>query len=179
MPLTIKLGDATKPPQATIELQIKKALDGGLIISDHQKMDIVVQPAVSKVFAIPKPYAADNIYDYQKDLMESLFRSGVVQYSSRQNTASFGVLEGTYTSNTTQKNVEPLEAVLYSIHKFIKETQTEELRADMYDQYIEDRFTDPTDEDSTKLGSVKPEEDEPYAQRNYPGYTYSGYGYLY
>ena len=43
MPLTIKLGDVAKPPQATIELQIRKTLDGSLIISDHHKMDIVVQ----------------------------------------------------------------------------------------------------------------------------------------
>ena len=179
MPLTIKLGDQARPPQATIELKITKSLDGSLIISDHQKMDIVVVPSASKIIAIPKPYAGDNIYEYQRDLMESLFQSGVVPYPTIQSSANFGVLEGTYTSETAQKDVEPLEAVLYSIYKFIKETQSEDLRSDMYDQHIEDRFTDPTDEDSTRLGDVKPEEDEPYAQQNYPGYTYSGYGYLY
>jgi len=179
MPLTIKLGDVAKPPQATIELQIRKTLDGSLIISDHHKMDIVVQPSDSKIFALPKPYAGDKVYEYQKDLMEALFRSGVIAYNSIKNAASFGVLESTYIAETTQKGVDPIEAVLYSIDKFLKETAAQDTRADAYDQHIEDRFTDPTDEDSTRLGSVKPVEDDPYAQQDYPGYTYSGYGYLY
>lgn len=179
MPLTIKLGDTTPPPQATIELQIRKTLDGSLIISDHHKMDIVVQPSDSKIFALPKPYAGDNVYEYQKDLMEALFRSGVITYKSIKNTSSFGVLESTYIAETAQKGVEPIEAVLYSIDKFLKETATDDMRAEAYDKHIEDRFTDPTEEESTNLGEVKPVEDDPSAQQNSAAYTYSGGGYLY
>ena len=50
---------------------------------------------------------------------------------------------------------------------------------DYYDKNIEDRFTDPTDEDSTAYGEIKPEQDEPYHQSYDPTYTFAGQGYFY
>ena len=45
MPITIKIGDAVKeepkPIQASIALQVKKTLDGNLLINDHKYLDII------------------------------------------------------------------------------------------------------------------------------------------
>ena len=67
MPLKIKLGQdsSAAPPQATIALQATKTLDGNILINDHDKMDIIIVPSKSKVVTMPKPYAEDNVYDYQ------------------------------------------------------------------------------------------------------------------
>lgn len=95
MPLKIRIGSPEPPPpQATITLQARKTLEGNILISDHHKMDIVIIPAEGKITTIPKPYVGENVYDYQKQLMDHLFKGGVVSYESIQGGDRFGMLEG-------------------------------------------------------------------------------------
>ena len=52
--------------------------------------------------------------------------------------------------------------------------------ADEYEQNIEDRFTDPNEEDSTEYGEIPPYEDTPEGQASAnTNYNFYGYGYLY
>ena len=44
--IKIKVGG----PQATVELKARKALDGSLLIMDHNKIDIAVMPKQMKIF---------------------------------------------------------------------------------------------------------------------------------
>jgi len=182
MPLRIKLGSydssAAKPdPQATVTLQAQKTLDGNILINDHEKMDIIIVPSQKKVVTLPKPYSGDNVYEYQKDLLHDLFKEGTIKYDSIQGGPIFGALEGTYSEND---KVDPVQAILLGVEKYIARTAFSEVRAEDYDQAIEDRFTDPTDEDSTEWGSIKPQQDEPnqYDVQT-SGYTYAGSGYMY
>ena len=96
MPIKIKIGSAAKPapPQATVELKISETLDGNILVSDHEKMNIVIMPKEGTIATYPKVYAGDGIYEYQRDLMDSLFRGGVVGPDSIQGGLKFGVLEG-------------------------------------------------------------------------------------
>ena len=49
-----------------------------------------------------------------------------------------------------------------------------------YDENIEDRFTDPTDKDSTAYGEVPPYQDTPAGSADaYIPYVYAGMGYYY
>ena len=179
MPLTIRLGKKEPlPTQATIELQVRKTLDGNLLITDHLKMDIIIVPSKNKIITLPKPHAGDNIYEYQRDLMNSLFKGGVINYETIQGGPSYGMLEGVMGSSD---NVDAVQVALLEIDKFMKHTKASELKADEYEEHIEDRFTDPTDEDSTKWGAIPPEQDEPNRQ-SMPAssnYTFAGHGYLY
>jgi len=178
MPLKIKLGDAvTPPPQATIELQVRKTLDGNLLITDHHKMDIIIVPSENKIVTMPKPYAGDNIYDYQRELMDALFRGGVIKYNSVQGGPTFGMLEGFLGEST---EVDPVQVALFEIEKYLVSTSSDELKAEEYDKNIEDKFTDPDSSETTELGEIGPEEDEPYRSSQTNGnYSFSGYGYLY
>lgn len=67
------------------------------------------------------------------------------------------------------------------IESFIHNTANEDAKAEEYKQDIEDRFTDPTPEDSTALGAIKPEQDEPYGRMaaEIGAYSFAGYGYFY
>jgi hypothetical protein len=179
MPLTIKLGDATKPPQATVELQVRQTLDGNLLISDHEKMDIIIVPSENKIATMPKLYAGDNIYEYQRDFIDSLYRGGVISNETIQGGSRFGVLEAYY--NGDNEKVDPVQVALLEIERYIKKSLGEEIKADEYDKNIEDRFTDPDEKDSTEYGEIKPEEEEPYRQSQVqdPNYSFVGYGYLY
>tara|TARA_R110000796_G_scaffold4338_4_gene16827 strand:+ start:5345 stop:5890 length:546 start_codon:yes stop_codon:yes gene_type:complete len=181
MPLTIKIGTPPREIQATIELKMRKTLDGNILIADHPKMDIMIVPSSAAVVAIPKPHAGDNVYEHQRELMQSLFEGGAVIYDSVQSSANFGVLEAAFAAEPADSDVDPIQVVLYEIERFIKRTSNDDLRAETYDKNIEDRFTDPSDEDSTELGEVKPEEDEPYRKSlgGSNSYAYAGYGYLY
>ena len=181
MPLKIRIGSPEPPPpQATRTLQARKTLEGNILISEHHKMDIVIIPAEGKITTIPKPYVGENVYDYQKQLMDHLFKGGVVSYESIQGGDRFGMLEGFYPTEADD-NIDPVQVALLQIESFIHNTANEDAKAEEYKQDIEDRFTDPTPEDSTALGAIKPEQDEPYGRMaaEIGAYSFAGYGYFY
>jgi hypothetical protein len=179
MPIKIKLGDAAqpekKPTQATVSLKISKTLGGNLLINDHKHMDIIVVPKENKVVTIPKPYAEVDTFPMQKDFMYALFKGGVIEGFGPKGGPSFGMLEVNYPQ---ESDVDSLQAVLYQVEKYIKETMDDGAVSDAYDENIEDRFVDPTDEESTESGEVPPYEDTPEGSRS-PSYSYYGYGYQY
>ena len=79
------------------------------------QMDIVIVPSEKKIVTMPKPYAGDNVYEYQRELMDSLFRGGVVEYDSIQGGVNFGMLEGVMGEN---KKVDPVQVALFEIEKY-------------------------------------------------------------
>jgi len=177
MPLKISINkSAPQPPQATVALQASKTLDGNILISDHAKMNIVIVPSTKKIITIPKPFAEQNVYDYQRDLMDSLFRGGVIKYDSIQGGSSYGMLEGVMGEDP---ELDSVQVALLEIEKFIKTTSADEAYAEEYDKNIEDRFTIPTDKDSTEWGEIPPEQDDPNHPTAQSTYQYAGYGYLY
>jgi hypothetical protein len=108
-----------------------------------------------------------------------LYRGGVINHESIQGGVRFGVLEAFY--NADNDKIDPVQVALLEIEKYIKKTLGEDIKAEEYDKNIEDRFTDPSDDESTEYGEIKPEEEEPYRQSQIqdPAYTFVGYGYLY
>jgi|TARA_R110000744_G_scaffold100730_1_gene194341 hypothetical protein len=183
MPLTIKISkpEDKKPVQAQVELQIRKTLAGNYLITDHEKMDIVISPSAKSISAIPKMYSGDNsnIYSYQRDLMSSLEKGGVIENMSVQGGLKFGVLEALYADGP--EGIDSIQVALLEIEKFIKKSFGEEIKAKQYDKDIEDRFTDPEDSETTELGEVPAEEETPYGRAssfNTP-HSFVGYGYLY
>jgi len=186
MPITIKIGDVAvggeekRPVQASVPLQIKKTLDGNLIINDHKYLDIVIRPSENKLVTIPKPNVDRDVFDYQKELMYDLFKGGVVSAGAPQGGPRFGMVETTYPA-PSDSDVDPLQAIMYRLSEFFEKTQDSEKFAEEYDDHIEDRFTDPDDKDSTEYGEVLPYQDTPEGSANSadPTYTFAGYGYLY
>ena len=183
MTLKIKINkqEPPKPPQATIELQIRKTLGGNYLIMDHEKMNIVVSPKSKTVTTIPKMYSGDNsnIYSYQRDLMTSLEEGGVISHNMIQGGIKFGGLEAVI--EDSPEGVDGVQVALLEIEKFIKKSLGEEIKSAEYDKNIEDRFTDPEETETTELGEVTPEEETPYGRsRSYEiPYSFVGYGYLY
>ena len=182
MPITIKIGDAvkeeSKPVQASIVLQIKKTLDGNLLINDHEYLDILISPKENKIVTMPKPNVEKDVYDYQKDLMYDLFKGGVTDAAAPRGGAVFGMVETAYPA---EGNVDTLQAVLFRISEYLKRIQNSEQVAHEYDENIEDRFTDPNAKDSTAYGEIPPYQDTPEGRANAadPTYTFAGYGYYY
>jgi len=160
--INIKIGG----PQATVELNARRALDGSLLIMDHQKIDIAVIPEGMKVVTFPKNNATEDVYEYQNRLLELLADKGILDRASIQGGNIFRSLEGVVHEN---EEVNPLQAAVYVISEFVEAEAKHERIADQYEKELEDMYTHPDDRDSTELGEIPQ-----YAQKGSmrPGYYY-------
>lgn len=181
MPLKIKIANSPtttekKEPQASIALNVVKTLDGNLLIKDHDYIDILISPSKNLIVSMPKMNVEKETYDYQRDLARYLFEKGITT-GPPQGAADFGMLESTYPATA---DVNPVQAALYQIERYIVKASQDTAIAREYDENIEDRFTDPTDKDSTKYGEIPPYQDTPEgAADSYVPYVYAGMGYYY
>ena len=153
-------------PEATVELKARRALDGSLLIMDHQKIDIAIVPETMKISTFPKSTTSEDVYDFQNRLLELLADHGIVDRSSIQGGNVFRSLEGMLFEND---QVNPLQAATYIIAEFIQTEARHEQIADQYEKELEDMYTHPSDRDSTEYGEV-PQYGEKGSMR--PGYYY-------
>jgi hypothetical protein len=160
--ISIKIGG----PQATVELRARKALDGSLLIMDHQKIDIALSPAEMKILTLPKTTVTEDVYDFQNRLLELLADRGIVDRASIQGGNVFRSLEGILFEND---QVNSLQAAVYVIAEFLVNEAQNEKVADQYEKELEDMYTHPSDRDSTEYGEV-PQYAEKGSMR--PGYYY-------
>jgi len=160
--ITIKIGW----PQATIELNARKALDGSLLIMGHKKIDIAVMPEQMKVVTFPKASATEDVYDYQNRLLELLADKGVIDRASIQGGNIFRSLEAEVFES---EQINSLQAAVFVISEFLDHEAEYEQIADQYEKELEDMYTHPDDRDSTELGEV-PQYAEKGSMR--PGYYY-------
>jgi len=160
--ITIKIGG----PQATVELNARRALDGSLLIMDHKKIDIALMPEQMKVITFPKTTATEDVYDFQNRLLELLADKGIIDRSTIQGGNVFRSLEA---SVLDSEQINSLQAAVYVISEFIDYEAQHEQIADQYEKELEDMYTHPNDHDSTEYGEV-PQYAEKGSMR--PGYYY-------
>ena len=160
-------------PQATIELNARKTLDGNLLIMDHDMIDIVVLPEGSKVIAFPKDISMEDTYTLQSRFFEYLADKGVVDRNTVQGGNIFNSLEAIIPE---AKGANSLQAAVYVISEFLREEAELKIVVDTYEKELENYYINPTDRDSTELGEV-PQEVEKGAMR--PGYYYIPLRYRY
>jgi len=153
-------------PEATVELKARKALDGSLLIMDHNKIDIAVQPDEMRIVTFPKTTATEDVYDYQNRLLELLADKGIIDRASIQGGNVFRSLEAVVFAN---EQINSIQAAVYVIAAFIEYEAKHERIADEYEKELEDMYTHPDQRDSTEYGEVPQ-----YAQKGSmrPGYYY-------
>ena len=61
-PIKVTIGPKTPPPVITLELDIRKSLNGDLMIFDHGDIDIVLSGKDKKITAFPKQMMTDFTY---------------------------------------------------------------------------------------------------------------------
>jgi hypothetical protein len=142
-------------PQATVKLKARKSLDGNIIISDHQLMDVVLIPAKNKVLTIPHPGFGEEVYFKQKDFFNALYRRGIFS-GPMEGGNLYGVFEAKL---AISEEVSPVQVALLEIERYFKQEAVEEGFGEDFDEEIEDRFINPEDDKTTDLGEVEPEEE--------------------
>ena len=72
MAITIKVGEEANKKLVTLEINLRKSLDGDLMIFDHGDIDIVLSTSNNKVIAFPKEVISDYVYGAQNRLFTFL-----------------------------------------------------------------------------------------------------------
>tara|TARA_Y100000034_G_scaffold78745_1_gene94610 strand:- start:326 stop:832 length:507 start_codon:yes stop_codon:yes gene_type:complete len=168
MPIQVRIG-----PEATVELNARRTLEGDLMIFDHDQIDIVVMTERNKVVTFPKDNITEDVYPTQSRFFDLLVRRGVVNNQSVQGGNVFNSLEAEIPNS---KFANPLQAVVYVISEFIDTEERIKQRADEYEAEIEKFYLEPDDAHSTELGEV-PQDPEKGSIR--PGYYYTPLRYRY
>ena len=149
MAIKIKVGSKASENVISVELNIRKSLDGNYMIFDHIDIDIVIMPEEGKVLTLPKELITDHVYGAQNRLFSFLRKKGIIDFASIQGGNVYGSMEAKISEGEGK-----IEYALLNISKFIDEERPyfDYISAHLED--FEDHVTDPDNEHSTELGDV-------------------------
>ena len=162
--------EAPAPPSdLKMKLNVRRTLDGNIVISDHPDIDIVIQPTNMKIVAFPKVLMTDDVYATQSRLFDFLQKGGVVTRDSVRGGNVYGALEGTIGTPTKPINIDEIGTL--AVGKFIEEERPAFVYEKAVEEKEEDRLTDADVEDTTELGEIPHEEEKgsiiPHQVRRY------------
>jgi len=159
-----------------VSLNMRKTLDGKIMIFDHMHFDIIVDTTKNKIITFPKNIMDEEVYDTQNKYFKHLHNEGIIQPESVKSGNVYASIEAKY-PDAVDENTSSAQIILLSTKKFIEEQQPYFEAAEFIENEIEDQYVDPDDEDSTELGEVpqapKKGSIGPHRIRRY----LSGYGY--
>tara|TARA_R110002074_G_scaffold237444_1_gene409405 strand:- start:99 stop:641 length:543 start_codon:yes stop_codon:yes gene_type:complete len=173
MPVSIKIGKPAAPPEekpvVTVNLNIRKTLDGDLMIFDHADIDIIIMKEKQKVVAFAKDVMSEVVYGAQNRLFKFLMKKGMIRVDSVVGGSIYGSLQVDLLPSQDWNNI---RLAIVNIEKFIDEERPYFEFVEDVEEMQTDRLTDPDAEDSTELGEV-PHEETKGTMR--PGYNYGPY----
>lgn len=158
------------PTPIKMKLDIRRAIDGTVMIMDHHEMDITVNPSTNKVVVFPKSSYSDEVYAAKSRLFEHLVKAGIISPDSVQGGNVHGALEGMFLE-AQSPDFPTADLSILSIGKFIENERPEYDFQRAYEEEVEDMYIEPTEEESTELGEVpqaaKKGSIQPYDVRRY------------
>tara|TARA_R110002110_G_scaffold278527_3_gene493734 strand:- start:496 stop:1035 length:540 start_codon:yes stop_codon:yes gene_type:complete len=177
MAITIKVGPAAKPASVTLELNIRKSIEGDLMIFDHGDIDIVLSPGKKKIIAFPKENINDLVYGAQNRLFAYLHQRGIVIPESVQAGAFYGAIEANLQEGKEDPTIGPKMALI-NISEFIDEERPYFEAVEAIVAMDDEQLIHPDKEDSTELGEVPQKVEQGSI---YPGFIRDPYSlsYLY
>jgi len=146
------------PNKETIELEMnmRRALNGDLMIFEHKEIDIVIMKDKKKVVAFAKDLMSEIVYGAEARLMEHLKVAGIIEYDSIQGGNVYGSLEGKIQNSSDR---DPIKMTIYQVYQWLQAEKPYTEAVKGHDEMMNDAFLDPDAEHSTELGEV-PHQDE-------------------
>jgi|TARA_R110000851_G_scaffold326414_2_gene495064 hypothetical protein len=133
------------------KMNMRKALNGDLMIFNHKDIDIVVMTEKKKVVAFAKDIMSEVVYGAESRLMEHLRRSGIIEYDSIQGGNVYGSLEGKLHETTERDSV---KTAIFQISEWMREELPYMDSTKEHDEDMDDAMLEPENKDSTELGEV-------------------------
>jgi len=157
------------PVVTSIDLKIRRSLNGDYYISDHADIDIIIMKDKKKILAIAKDMMSELVYGAQDRLFDFMLKKGIVVPESIQGGSIYGSMEGALHSS---EEYDAVKMAIINISKYIDEERPYFEFMEKFDEMETDRFVDPEEEDSTELGEVPHGEQKGVLR---PGYNYGPY----
>ena len=157
--VNVKVTDPTKQVYE-FKLNLRRTLNGDLMIFDHADVDIIILTEKKKIVAFPKDMMSDVVYGAENRLFNHLRKQGVVAYDSIQGGSVYGSLEGLMLEMKGPKEPESIDYVLYQIYEWVTTERPYFESVEAHDEMMDDALTEPDDEFSTELGEVPHEEEK-------------------
>jgi len=173
--VNIKIVDPNRQ-MLEFKLNMRKALNGDLMIFDHADIDIVVMLESKKIVAFAKNLMSEVVYGAESRLFDHLKKKGIVAFDSIQGGNVYGSLEAKILDS---KELDSVKASLYEISQWMDGERPYFKSMEAYDEMMDDALLDPDAKDSTELGEV-PQEVEKGSIRPdsmYGPYIYGRYTY--
>jgi len=144
---------AEEPDPVTVELVARRALNGDIMIFDHDLVDIVISPGKSKITTFPKKLMEREVYPVQDRFYKFLRTKGVIDPSSIQSGNVFSSLEAKIYDSILE-GVDSVESAIFATSLFLRDEEPD-IRARQHMNYdMMTHMLDPDEEDSTELGEV-------------------------
>ena len=157
------------PVVTSIDLKIRRSLNGDYYISDHADIDIIIMKDKKKILAIAKDMMSELVYGAQDRLFDFMLKKGIVVPESIQGGSIYGSMEGAIHSS---EEYDAVKMAIINISKYIDEERPYFEFMEKFDEMETDRFVEPEEEDSTELGEVPHGEQKGVLR---PGYNYGPY----
>ena len=158
-PVRVNIHDPTKQV-FEFKLNVRRALNGDLMIFDHNDIDIMILTEKKKIVAFAKDMMSDIVYGAENRLFTHLRRQGVIAYDSIQGGNVYGSMEGLMLEMKGDKQPETIDYVLYQISEWMNTERPYFESNQAYDDMMDDHLLNPDDEFSTELGEVPHEEEK-------------------
>jgi hypothetical protein len=177
MAVVVRIGPAADDAVVRLEMDIRKSMNGDLMIFDHGDIDIVLSTKNNKITVFPKETMNDLVYGAQNRLFAHLRKKGLVIADSIQAGAFFGSFEALM-EEASSPDLSTPKLALINISNFIDEERPYFESTEAIISMADDELVHPDKADSTELGEV-PQRDEQGSIR--PGYIRDPYSlsYLY
>lgn len=142
-------------PENLHKLNIRKSVDGKLMIFSHQLLDLVIDQKNSKLLIMStEDKVDDKVYDSQNRLMRYLTKKGIIDPATVKMSNIYGVLEGTILT-PENPGVNRYDILLLNVSRWLDSEEPGAIGAEKRrDERVSD-LTDPEDDESTELGKVK------------------------
>ena len=147
-PITIKI----KGPKIKVieyQLDMRRALNGDIMVFDHKDIDIIVLTEKKKIVAFAKETVSENTYGAENRLFSYLRKKGIVQFDSIEGGTIYGSLQAVLLES---KEVDSIKMALHEISKWLEEEKP--YLEDDYEDMVQDFTLYPDDNESTELGEV-------------------------
>jgi hypothetical protein len=177
MAIVVKIGPGANDAKVRLEMDVRKSINGDLMIFDHGDIDIVLSSSKNKVIAFPKDTMNDLVYGAQNRLFAHLRKRGLVIPESIQAGSFYGAFEATMEKASSEDLSAPKMALI-NISEFIKEERPYFESTEAIVAMSDDELVHPDNTDSTELGDVPQKTQQGSLRKGYVRDPYS-LNYLY
>ncbi len=150
---TVKIRINGPEDKVTVEMVARRALNGDIMITEHDLIDIVVSPSKSKVVTFPKKLSEREAYPVQDRFLTLMRDKGIVDSSSIQGGNIFSSLEATLLESVIE-GVDSVQSAIFVTSLFLEEERAD-INARKHLQHdLMMHWSNPEEEESTELGQV-------------------------